>query len=244
MNVMTDLSGLSRRRFFALASAAAAGSLLPRVASAEIHKHADLPYAFDALEPVIDARTMELHHGRHHGAQVNNLNNALADASELAAKSLDELMASLSGIEDKALQTALRNNGGGHWNHDFFWNIMTSPSKSGQPSDALAKAITESFGSMDEMKAAFNAAAGGRFGSGWAWLIHGDDGLKVTSTPNQDNPLMAGLVSDDEVGTPLLGIDVWEHAYYLHYQNRRADYVTAWWDVVNWEHVSESFAAL
>jgi len=241
---MTDLSGLSRRRFFALASAAAAGALLPRSARAQAYELADLPYAFDALEPVIDAKTMEIHHGRHHAAYVNNLNNALADASGLASKSLEELMESIAGVEDKALQTTLRNNGGGHWNHDFFWNIMTSPSKSGQPSDALAGAIGEAFGSMDEFKAAFGAAAGGRFGSGWAWLIHGDDGLKVTSTPNQDNPLMKGIVPDAELGTPLLGIDVWEHAYYLHYQNRRADYVTAWWDVVNWELVSESFAAL
>lgn len=201
-----------------------------------------LPYAYDALAPHIDAKTMEIHHGKHHAAYIKNLNSALEGKSDLAAKSLDELVSSLGSVEDKALQTTLRNNGGGHWNHAFFWETLTPADKSGKPSAELAKAIDASFGSLDAFKTAFGDAATKRFGSGWAWLIAQGGKLLVTSTPNQDNPLMKGLVDDAELGTPLLGLDVWEHAYYLHYQNRRADYISAWWNVVDWDRVSARFA--
>jgi Fe-Mn family superoxide dismutase len=196
----------------------------------------------DALAPHIDARTMEIHHGKHHAAYINNLNAALASAPELAKLPLDELLAGLPAISDEALRTTVRNNGGGHWNHDFFWKILTPAAKSGKPSDALAKVIDSSFGSMDAFKKAFGEAATKRFGSGWAWLIVQDGKLKITSTANQDNPAMKGVVPDADLGTPLLGLDVWEHAYYLNYQNRRADYITAWWNIVNWDAVSERFA--
>jgi Fe-Mn family superoxide dismutase len=243
-HVMTHETHLSRRRFVLAGSLAAGASLLPsRLARAAApFGQAALPYAFDALEPHIDARTMEIHHGKHHVAYINNLNGALEGKADLAAKSLDGLMADLGGIEDKALQNTLRNNGGGHWNHAFFWETLAPADKSGKPSGDLAKAIEAAFGSMDEFKTAFGDAAMKRFGSGWAWLVKREGKLAVTSTPNQDNPLMPGLVPDGELGTPLLGLDVWEHAYYLHYQNRRADYVGAWWNVVNWDRVSARFA--
>ncbi|HRQ88446.1 MAG TPA: superoxide dismutase [Bacteroidia bacterium] len=206
------------------------------------YEQAALPYAYDALAPHIDAMTMEIHYGKHHAAYIKNLNAALEGKADLAAKSLDELLGALSGIEDKAAQSAIRNNGGGHWNHAFFWETLAPADKSGKPSADLAKAIDAAFGSFDEFKTVFGDAAVKRFGSGWAWLIAKDGKLAVTSTPNQDNPLMPGLVPDGDLGTPLLGLDVWEHAYYLHYQNRRPDYVAAWWNVVNWDRVSARFA--
>ncbi len=194
----------------------------------------DLPYPHNALEPHIDARTMEIHHGKHHAAYVNNLNAAI-QGTEHESKSLEELLAHVS-----KLSPAVRNNGGGHWNHTFFWNIM-SPNGGGQPSGELAAAIEKAFGSFDEFKKQFAAAAIGRFGSGWAWLCVGADGnLFITSTPNQDNPLMDVA---EKPGKPILGLDVWEHAYYLHYQNRRPDYVEAWWNVVNWDAVAQHYAA-
>lgn len=192
----------------------------------------ELPYAFDALEPHLDARTMEIHHGKHHAAYVNNLNAAI-EGTDLAGKSLEELMAIVS-----TLAPAIRNNGGGHWNHSMFWQVM-SPEGGGEPSGAVAEAINTAFGSFDEFKKLFVQAGVTRFGSGWAWLCAGaDGGLFITSTPNQDNPLMDLA---DKKGTPILCLDVWEHAYYLHYQNRRPDYVTAWWSVVNWEEVARRF---
>jgi Fe-Mn family superoxide dismutase len=194
-----------------------------------------LPYAFDALEPNIDAKTMEIHHDRHHQAYVTNLNAAI-EGTDLGSMSIDELCKNLDRVpEDK--RTAVRNNGGGHWNHSFFWKIM-GPNGGGQPTGDLLKAINDSFGSVDAMKEQFNKAAAGRFGSGWAWLVVDPNGkLAITSTPNQDNPLMDGS------GTPLLGVDVWEHAYYLKYQNKRPDYVSAWWNTVDWNAVAENFKA-
>jgi Fe-Mn family superoxide dismutase len=193
-----------------------------------------LPYAADALEPHIDARTMEIHHGKHHAGYTAKL-NAAVDGTEYAAHSADDLVANLASLPDR-LQAAVRNNGGGYVNHNLFWTVM-SPNGGGAPSGALAAAIDSTFGSVDDFKAAFSAAAGTRFGSGWAWLIvQGDGSLAVTSTPNQDNPLTDGA-------TPILGLDVWEHAYYLNYQNRRPDYVAAFWNVVNWEQVAANYAA-
>lgn len=191
-----------------------------------------LPYAFDALEPHIDARTMEIHHGKHHNAYVTNLNNAIA-GTELEGKSLEELM-KVAGSN-----AAVRNNGGGHWNHSFFWTIL-SPTGGGAPSGELAAAIDAKFGSFDAFKETFNKAGATRFGSGWAWLVVTENGLAVASSPNQDNPLMD--VAEIK-GTPILGLDVWEHAYYLHYQNRRPDYIAAFWNLVNWDEVSKLFAA-
>jgi superoxide dismutase, Fe-Mn family len=192
-----------------------------------------LPYAHNALEPHIDARTMEIHHGKHHQAYVNNLNNAVkGNAAE--GIELTELVHNISKYSP-----AIRNNGGGHWNHSFFWGIM-GPNAGGQPTGALMDAIVASFGSFDAMKEQFNSAATTRFGSGWAWLIVHDHKLAITSTPNQDNPLMDVA---EVKGTPILGLDVWEHAYYLHYQNRRPDYIGAFWNVVNWSAVNAHFEA-
>jgi len=194
----------------------------------------DLPYAYDALEVSIDARTMEIHHTKHHNTYITNLNNAVAD-TENADKSLDELVANAGSISP-----AVRNNGGGHWNHSFFWDIMSGDSM-GTPSGALADDINATFGSLDEMKTKFNTAGATRFGSGWAWLTVSADGkLEISSTPNQDNPLMDCA---ETKGTPILGLDVWEHAYYLRYQNLRPAYMQAWWDVVNWDKVSELYTA-
>ena len=191
-----------------------------------------LPYAFEALEPHLDARTMEIHHGKHHQAYVNNLNNALKDNADAAGKSLEDILASMSKFP-----MAVRNNGGGHWNHSLFWQLL-SPTGGGLPSGKLADAITASFGSFDAFKEQFNTAATTRFGSGWAWLVLHGDKLVVTSTANQDNPLMDIA---EVKGTPILALDVWEHAYYLHYQNRRPDYIGAFWNVVNWEKASALF---
>jgi len=205
-------------------------------ASAPAFTLAPLPYPHDALEPVIDTRTMQIHHGKHHQAYVDNLNRAIAADTALRGLPLETLMGRMSKLPE-----AVRNNGGGHWNHDFFWQSMTRPGQGGVPSPALLAAIDRDFGSLDKFKAAFRAAGLTRFGSGWSWLIVDARGtLKVTSTPNQDNPLM-DLVA--ERGAPLLGNDVWEHAYYLQYQNRRGDYLDAWWSVVDWSVVSRRYEA-
>jgi len=191
-----------------------------------------LPYAYDALEPHIDARTMEIHHTKHHQAYVNNLNAAIEKAPELQGKSLDDLMRSVNSVPE-AVRTAVRNNGGGHWNHSMFWELM-APGKGGEPTGGLADAIKQAFGDFSKFKEQFTAAATGRFGSGWAWLVNDGGKLSITSTPNQDNPLMDGKRG-------ILGLDVWEHAYYLKYQNRRPEYITAWWNVVNWDAVASRF---
>jgi Fe-Mn family superoxide dismutase len=192
-----------------------------------------LPYAFDALEPHIDARTMEIHHGKHHAAYVANVNKALEGQAELQTRSITELISDLSAVPEK-IRTAVRNNGGGHFNHSLFWNVMKAGG-GGQPSGELGDAITSTFGSFDKFKELFSTAAATRFGSGWAWLFVKGGKLVVDSSANQDSPVMDG-------GKPVLGLDVWEHAYYLHYQNRRPDYVSAWWNVVNWEAVAANFA--
>jgi Fe-Mn family superoxide dismutase len=193
-----------------------------------------LPYAYDALEPHIDAKTMEIHHSKHHQAYVNNLNAAIEKAPELAGKSLDDLMRGIASVPE-AVRTAVRNNGGGHWNHSMFWKIM-GPNAGGQPGKNVGKAINDAFGSFDKFKTEFGAAGAGRFGSGWAWLVNDGGKLSITSTPNQDNPLMDGK-------NAILGVDVWEHAYYLRYQNKRPDYIAAWWNVVNWDEVEARYHA-
>ena len=190
-----------------------------------------LPYAFDALEPHIDTTTMQIHHGKHHQTYVNNLNAAIEKSPGLASKSIDELMRGIADVPE-AVRTAVRNNGGGHWNHSMFWEIM-SPN-GGAPTGGIADAIQDSFGGLDKLKEQWAAAGVGRFGSGWVWLLNDGGKLSITSTPNQDNPLMDGKV-------PILGLDVWEHAYYLRYQNRRPDYIGAWWNVVNWDEVGKRF---
>jgi Fe-Mn family superoxide dismutase len=189
-----------------------------------------LPYAPDALEPHIDAKTMEIHHGKHHAAYVNNLNAALEKAPEWQRRSLDDIVRNVNQLPE-AVRTAVRNNGGGHWNHTMFWQIM-GPKGGGEPTGALADGIKQAFGSFDEFKKQFAAAGAGRFGSGWAWLVVEGGKLAITSTPNQDNPLMEGKQA-------ILGLDVWEHAYYLKYQNRRPDYISAWWNVVDWSAVAK-----
>ena len=194
-----------------------------------------LPYPEDALEPHIDARTMSIHHDKHHAAYTNNLNSALEGHADLAGKSIEALLGDLNAIPE-AIRTAVRNNGGGYANHNLFWETM-GPDAGGAPTGDLAAAIDDAFGSFTAFKEQFAKAATPRFGSGWAWLYVGRDGkLAIGSTPNQDTPLMEG-------NTPLLGLDVWEHAYYLNYQNRRPDYITAWWNVVNWNAVAERYAA-
>ncbi len=191
-----------------------------------------LPYAYDALEPYIDAQTMQIHHDKHHQAYVDNLNKAIAGTPN-ENKSLDEIIKNAGSISP-----AVRNNGGGHWNHSFFWEIL-APQSAGQPNGELADAINSEFGSFDAFKEKFNAAGASRFGSGWAWLIVKDGKLEVTSTPNQDNPLMDVA---EVKGTPILGVDVWEHAYYLKYQNRRAEYLNNFWNVISWSKVAETYA--
>ena len=192
-----------------------------------------LPYDFAALEPHIDAKTMEIHHGKHHQTYVNNLNAAIEKAPELANKSLDDLMRNVNKLPE-AVRTPIRNNGGGHWNHSMFWQIMAAKA-GGEPGGNLGKAISSAFGDFAKFREQFSAAGVGRFGSGWAWLINNGGKLSITSTPNQDNPLMEGQKA-------ILGLDVWEHAYYLKYQNRRPDYITAWWNVVNWKEVEKRFS--
>jgi Fe-Mn family superoxide dismutase len=193
-----------------------------------------LPYDFTALEPHIDAKTMEIHHGKHHQTYVNNLNAAIEKAPELASKSLDDLMRNVNKLPE-AVRTAIRNNGGGHWNHSMFWQIMAAKA-GGEPGGNLASAIKSAFGDFAKFREQFSAAGVGRFGSGWAWLINTGGKLSITSTPNQDNPLMDGQKA-------IMGLDVWEHAYYLKYQNRRPDYIQAWWNVVNWKEIEKRFAA-
>lgn len=196
-----------------------------------------LPYSANALGPAVDGRTMVIHHDRHHGAYVANLNGQIPSFPELATVDITTLQGSISKYS-----TAVRNNAGGHYNHSLFWTVMAPPGKGGQPSPALIKAINAAFGSQEAMQQQFNEAATSRFGSGWAWLIVKPDGaLAITSTPNQDNPLMD--LPGIERGTPILALDVWEHAYYLNYQNRRPEYISAWWNVVNWEDVNSRYAA-
>jgi superoxide dismutase, Fe-Mn family len=193
-----------------------------------------LPYAPDALEPYIDKMTMEIHHGKHHNAYVTNLNKALESAPELAGKSLEDLLAHNLASVPEGIRTAVRNNGGGHWNHSMFWTILGPGG--GQPGGALAADIGATFGSVDAFREKFAAAGMGRFGSGWAWLIRSNGKLEISSTPNQDTPVMEGKAV-------VMGVDVWEHAYYLKYQNRRADYLAAFWSVVNWVEVEKRYAA-
>jgi len=193
-----------------------------------------LPYANDALEPSIDAKTMEIHHDKHHQAYITNLNKAIEGKPGLEGKSIEDLISNLNSVPED-IRTAVRNNGGGHWNHSMFWEIM-GPGKGGEPAGKLADAIKSAFGDFAKMKEQLAAAGAGRFGSGWAWLINDGGKLSITSTPNQDNPLMEGK-------TAILGVDVWEHAYYLKYQNRRPDYIAAWWNVVNWDAVSKRYGA-
>lgn len=192
----------------------------------------ELPYAYDALEPTIDKETMNIHHTKHHNTYVTNLNNALEGNSDLQSKSVEDLISDLNAVPED-IRTAVRNNGGGHANHSLFWKIL-SPSGGGEPSGELADKINDKFGSFDNFKDEFEKAAATRFGSGWAWLVVNNGELEVTSTPNQDSPLMEGK-------TPILGLDVWEHAYYLKYQNRRPEYAKAFWDIVNWDEVTKNY---
>ena len=194
----------------------------------------ELPYTHDALEPHIDARTMEIHHGKHHQAYINNVNGALEGNEELAGKSVEDLVSDLDAVPEE-IRGAVRNNGGGHANHSLFWSVM-GPGKGGEPGGELGAAIDATFGSLDAFKDAFAKAGATRFGSGWAWLVVDGGSLVVTSTANQDSPLMEGK-------TPILGLDVWEHAYYLNYQNRRPDYIAAFWNVVDWDAVAARFVA-
>ncbi len=248
---------LSRRHFLKTGLCATAGGLLVGCAGGKPAQAArkttaavslpagtlalpDLAYPYDALEPTIDALTMEIHHSRHHAAYTNNMTRALEAHPAYAAQPLEQLLQDIPALPAE-LQTTIRNNGGGHWNHDLFWRIM-SPDGGGQPSGELAAAIDDAFGDFNTFKSQFNQAGLTRFGSGWAWLLVTENGgLAVSSTPNQDNPLMHGLVG--KTGQPILGNDVWEHAYYLQYQNRRGDYLAAWWDVVNWAEVQSLYAA-
>lgn len=193
-----------------------------------------LPYAYDALEPHFDKETMNIHHTKHHNGYVNNLNNALQGQDELLSKSVEEVISNLDAVPE-SVRTAVRNNGGGHANHSLFWQILT-PNGTGEPAGELAAAINKKFGSFESFKEEFAKAAATRFGSGWAWLAVNNGELEVTSTPNQDSPLMEGK-------TPILGLDVWEHAYYLKYQNRRPDYISSFWNVVNWDEVSKRYNA-
>lgn len=194
------------------------------------HTLPPLPYDYGALEPHVDARTMEIHHTKHHQGYVTNLNAALEKAPDLQNKSLEELLGGIDSVPE-GIRTAVRNNGGGHWNHSMFWQIM-GPGTGGEPTGKLAEAMKSEFGGFAQFKEKFAAAATGRFGSGWAWLLAEGGKLSIESTPNQDNPVMQGK-------SPILGLDVWEHAYYLKYQNRRADYIGAWWNVVNWDEVAK-----
>ncbi|MCJ7843419.1 superoxide dismutase SodA [Lederbergia sp. NSJ-179] len=193
-----------------------------------------LPYGYDALEPHIDKETMNIHHTKHHNTYVTNLNKALEGHEDLASKSVEDLIAGIDSVPE-SIRTAVRNNGGGHANHSLFWTLM-SPDGGGEPTGSLAEAINSKFGSFDKFKEEFQAAGAGRFGSGWAWLVVNNGELEITSTPNQDNPLMEGK-------KPILGLDVWEHAYYLKYQNRRPEYMSAFWNVVNWDAVQKQYDA-
>lgn len=231
------MSIFNRRDVLRMVGAAGAVTVLGTAASGARAAEATLPelgYPKNALEPHIDTMTMEIHHGKHHQGYVNNLNNALADHPQLQQMPLDKLLADLDSVPE-SIRTAVRNNGGGHLNHSLFWRMMTPGGK--QDRGAVGQAIDSTFGSFDNFKQAFAAAAGGQFGSGWAWLVASGGKLEVLSTANQDNPVSLGK-------TPLLGVDVWEHAYYLKYQNMRASYVEAWWNVVNWDFVNQLFASV
>ena len=198
-----------------------------------------LPYAYDALEPHIDARTMEIHYTKHHQAYITNVNNAIKGKPDLEKKSVEDLIRDLNSVPED-IRPAVRNNGGGHANHSFFWKIM-GPNAGGEPKGKLADDIKSTFGGFDQFKEKFGAAGVGRFGSGWAWLVKSNSGkLEIVSTANQDSPLMGKTISGAE-GTPVVGVDVWEHAYYLNYQNRRPDYINAWWNVVNWDAVNKNY---
>jgi Fe-Mn family superoxide dismutase len=227
-------SGISRRDVLKLAGSGLLGAAISGVSLADDGTFAlpPLPYAEDALEPHIDARTMGIHHGKHHAGYTKKLNAAI-EGTDLVGISIEDILSDLSAVPED-FRTAVRNNGGGYANHSLFWQIM-SPSGGGEPSGALADAINSAFGSFAEFRSSFSAAAGGVFGSGWAWLVADGGALSLSTTPNQDTPLMRGKM-------PILGIDVWEHAYYLHYQNRRADYISAFFHVVNWERVAELYA--
>jgi Fe-Mn family superoxide dismutase len=240
-----DRAAVDRRTFLSgtaaalAASGAAAGLLSPGEAHAQAaasgkgYTLPKLPYAYDALEPYIDAQTMTIHHDKHHQAYLDKLNAALEGHADLAKMPAEDLIRKLDAIPAE-IRTAVQNQGGGYVNHNFFWKIM-GPGKGGQPTGQLAEAINGKFGGFPAFKEAFANAAGSRFGSGWAWLVKGDNGLEIISTANQDSPLSLGK-------TPVIGVDVWEHAYYLKYQHKRADYVTAWWNVVNWDQAAENFA--
>lgn len=247
MTTQPRQNDVDRRDFFRLSGTAlVAGSVAATIGSATALAQTQaaaasytlpaLPYGFDALEPVIDEQTMRIHHGKHHQGYVNNLNAAIAEHADLQGKPLSTLLAQLDRVPE-SIRTAVRNNGGGHANHTLFWQVMRAPQEQNAPSGRLAQSIESTFGSLDKFQEQFAAAAGSRFGSGWAWLVADNGKLTITSTPNQDTPLMEGK-------TPILGVDVWEHAYYLHYQNRRADYVKAWWKVVNWDQVAKNLAAV
>jgi Fe-Mn family superoxide dismutase len=241
----------------AATAAAVAPTALAQTPSSAPFTLPPLPYASDALEPHIDARTMEIHHGRHHKAYVDNLNKAIAASPDLNKKSVEDLVKDLDSVPEK-IRTAVRNNGGGHYNHSLFWQMMKK-NGGGEPKGELAKAIEKSFGSFSAFKEAFGKSGSGRFGSGWAWLVATAPGaLLIESSPNQDSPAMKPEISKDLADfakeyspgklvsgkTILLGLDVWEHAYYLKYQNKRADYITAWWNVVNWDFVADRYAKL
>lgn len=227
---------MTRREMLRVGAAGAAAITVPGFArAAEGFTLPKLPYAVDALEPSIDAETMTIHHTKHHQAYVDNLNKALGGQADWLSKPIEEVVANYKKLPE-AIQTAVRNNGGGHLNHSWFWQMMAKPGKGGEPKGELLKAIDDSFGNLDGFKKAFANAALTQFGSGWAWLVKGKDKpLAVAKTPNQDSPLMDG-------GTVLLGCDVWEHAYYIKYRNLRAKYVEAWFAVVNWDFVAEAFA--
>jgi Fe-Mn family superoxide dismutase len=238
---------MNRRSFLTTASAATAATLITPTSHAALAvigmEQAPLPYAPEALEPHIDAMTMGIHHGKHHATYITKLGEALT-AAKMQAGNVIDLISDLAQMPEEQ-RTAIRNNGGGHVNHTWFWKWM-APAGSGPqgPDGKLAEALQTTFGSIDEFKKLFAEAGTKRFGSGWAWLIVKADGkLAITSTPNQDNPLMKGVVADAELGTPILGLDVWEHAYYLKYQNKRPDYIAAWWNVVNWTEVAKGYEA-
>ena len=220
----------------AVPEAVRGAELHPRRPPPMAHTLPPLPYAPDALEPHVDAQTMQIHHGKHHQAYVTNLNAALEKAPELADRPLEQLLAGLDSAPE-TVRGPIRNNGGGHWNHSLFWQLM-APNGGGEPAGAVGEAIRASFGDAGKFREQFKAAGVGRFGSGWAWLVRDGDKLTITSTPNQDNPLMEGRRANDV----LLGLDVWEHSYYLKYQNRRPDYIDAWFNVVNWGEVEKRFA--
>jgi superoxide dismutase, Fe-Mn family len=246
LNLTTIQYPMNRREFLGASATLLMAEVVYSADGPTAVKLDALPYPYADLEPHIDARTMEIHHGKHHQAYVTKLNEALAAAPEFKFASLEALQASLATAPD-AVKTAIRNNGGGHYNHTLFWQSLGKAGAAGvggNPAGALEAAIVKAFGSVEEFKKKFSDAGMKQFGSGWAWLIQKADGsLAITSTPNQDNPLMKGIVADTMLGTPLLGVDVWEHAYYLHYQNKRTDYLTAIWNVVNWNAVAARFKA-